>query len=33
LKVDKETGKISLGLKQMSPDPWEVAVDTLNPIA
>src|SRR4029453_11127269 len=25
LKADKETGKISLGLKQMSPDPWEQA--------
>jgi small subunit ribosomal protein S1 len=25
LKVDKETGKISLGLKQMSPDPWQQA--------
>jgi small subunit ribosomal protein S1 len=31
LKVDKQTGKVSLGLKQMSPDPWEVAVATLNP--
>ncbi len=25
LKVDKQAGKISLGLKQMSPDPWEEA--------
>jgi len=31
LKVDKESGKISLGLKQMSPDPWEEAVTKLNP--
>ena len=31
LKVDKQTGKISLGLKQMSPDPWEEAVTKLNP--
>src|ERR1041385_8621329 len=31
LKVDKETGKISLGLKQMSPDPWEEAAAPLNP--
>jgi small subunit ribosomal protein S1 len=31
LKADKQTGKISLGLKQMSPDPWEQAVATLNP--
>src|SRR5215470_15407865 len=31
LKADKQTGKISLGLKQMSPDPWEVAVAKLNP--
>jgi small subunit ribosomal protein S1 len=31
LKVDKQTGKISLGLKQMSPDPWEYAMATLNP--
>jgi small subunit ribosomal protein S1 len=31
LKADKQTGKISLGLKQMSPDPWEVAAAKLNP--
>src|SRR5215468_201668 len=31
LKVDKQNGKISLGLKQMSPDPWEVAAAKLNP--
>src|SRR5207245_1073195 len=31
LKVDKETGKISLGLKQMSPDPWQEAAARLNP--
>jgi small subunit ribosomal protein S1 len=31
LKVDKENGKISLGLKQMSPDPWEEAAATLAP--
>jgi small subunit ribosomal protein S1 len=31
LKVDKETGKISLGLKQMSPDPWQQASATLKP--
>src|SRR5436309_12711496 len=31
LKVDKQTGKISLGLKQMSPDPLEQALATLNP--
>ncbi len=31
LKLDQETGKISLGLKQMSPDPWEEAVAKLNP--
>jgi len=31
LKVDKQTGKISLGLKQMSADPWEHAAATLNP--
>ena len=31
LKVDRQTGKISLGLKQMSPDPWQEAVATLNP--
>jgi small subunit ribosomal protein S1 len=31
LKVDKEAGKISLGLKQMSADPWQQAVATLHP--
>jgi small subunit ribosomal protein S1 len=31
LKVDKQAGKISLGLKQMSPDPWQEAVAKLNP--
>src|SRR5262249_51208310 len=31
LKVDKQTGKISLGLKQMSPDPWQEAVARLTP--
>ena len=31
LKVDKETGKIALGLKQMSPDPWQQAAAQLNP--
>src|SRR2546427_7589522 len=31
LKVDKQGGKISLGLKQMSPDPWQEAVAKLNP--
>jgi small subunit ribosomal protein S1 len=31
LKLDKQAGKISLGLKQMSPDPWEEAVKKLNP--
>jgi small subunit ribosomal protein S1 len=31
LKVDKEARKISLGLKQMSPDPWEDAVEKLHP--
>ena len=31
LKVDREAGKISLGLKQMSRDPWEDAVATLTP--
>jgi len=31
LKVDKQAGKISLGLKQMSADPWQQAVATLNP--
>jgi len=31
VKLDKQAGKISLGLKQMSPDPWEAAVATLIP--
>jgi small subunit ribosomal protein S1 len=31
LKVDKQAGKISLGLKQMSPDPWQEAVARLKP--
>ena len=31
LKVDKQAGKISLGLKQMSADPWQEAVSKLNP--
>ncbi len=31
LKVDRENGKVSLGLKQMSPNPWEQAAATLNP--
>jgi small subunit ribosomal protein S1 len=31
LKVDKQSAKISLGLKQMSPDPWEEAVARLSP--
>src|SRR5215831_5874492 len=31
LKVDKDTGKISLGLKQMSADPWQEAAATLKP--
>ena len=29
LKLDKQTAKISLGLKQMSADPWEQAAETL----
>lgn len=29
LKVDRAAGKISLGLKQMTRDPWEQAVETL----
>ena len=29
LKVDKEHGKISLGLKQMTADPWKEAMSTL----
>jgi small subunit ribosomal protein S1 len=31
LKLDKQNGKIGLGLKQMSPDPWEEAAAKLNP--
>jgi small subunit ribosomal protein S1 len=31
LKVDKQAGKISLGLKQMSADPWIEAVAKLTP--
>lgn len=29
LKVDRETGKVSLGLKQLYPDPWEEAARQL----
>jgi small subunit ribosomal protein S1 len=31
LRVDKETGKISLGLKQMSVDPWDEVAAKLRP--
>jgi small subunit ribosomal protein S1 len=31
LKLDKQAGKVSLGLKQMSPDPWVEASATLKP--
>jgi small subunit ribosomal protein S1 len=31
LKVDRQHGKISLGLKQMSPDPWEELAAKMNP--
>ena len=31
LKADKQSGKISLGLKQMSADPWEEASTKLKP--
>ena len=31
LKADKQSGRISLGLKQMTADPWEEAVTKLNP--
>src|SRR6185295_7498434 len=31
LKVDKQAGKISLGLKQMTADPWQEAVAKLSP--
>jgi small subunit ribosomal protein S1 len=30
LKLDRETGKIALGLKQMYPDPWEETAQTLH---
>src|SRR5262249_4394907 len=30
LKVDKQAGKVSIGLKQMSPDPWEEAANKLH---
>src|SRR5688572_2882647 len=31
LKVDRQTRKVSLGLKQLTPDPWQEAVAKLNP--
>jgi small subunit ribosomal protein S1 len=31
LKLDKQAGKIALGLKQMTRDPWQEAIATLNP--
>jgi small subunit ribosomal protein S1 len=31
LRIDTQSGKISLGLKQMSPDPWDNAAATLKP--
>jgi small subunit ribosomal protein S1 len=31
LRVDKQAGKISLGLKQMTADPWQEAIATLKP--
>ncbi len=31
LKVDKQTGKVALGRKQMTADPWQEAVAKLNP--
>lgn len=31
LKIDRQNNKISLGLKQMYPDPWEEAVRELQP--
>jgi small subunit ribosomal protein S1 len=31
LKTDKQTGKISLGLKQLQPDPWDQAATSLKP--
>lgn len=31
LKVNRESRKISLGLKQLTPDPWAQALESLNP--
>ncbi len=31
LKIDADTGKISLGLKQLQPEPWETAVERYLP--
>ncbi len=31
LKIDPDTGKISLGLKQLQPEPWETAADRYLP--
>ena len=31
LKIDPETGKISLGLKQLQPEPWETAAERYVP--
>jgi small subunit ribosomal protein S1 len=31
LKVDKQAGKVSLGLKQLTQDPWQEAITKLNP--
>ena len=31
LKIDPETGKISLGLKQLQPEPWETAAERYLP--
>ncbi len=31
LRVDSETGKISLGLKQLQPEPWETAAERFLP--
>jgi len=31
LKIDPETGKISLGLKQLQPEPWETAAERFVP--
>ncbi len=33
LKINRETRKISLGLKQLSPDPWTLAVTEITPRA